>query len=226
VRPVEVVDLGLTAYGPVLDLQRRLQAARSDGTAPDTLLLTEHEPVFTLGRAREDPDLRVSAETVERAGIAIVPTERGGDITYHGPGQLVAYAILDLRALDLRVVDHVTRLEETVIRTLATHGIAGERKPGARGVWVAGRKIASVGVNVRRWTSMHGIALNVHPDMTHFDLINPCGLDGVVMTSITRESDAGVDMPGVRAAFLDAFADVYGVSLLPGRPFDGAAAPA
>lgn len=226
IREVEVIDLGLTAYPAALELQRRLQLDRQAGTRGDTLLLTEHQPVLTLGRAREEPDLRVAPEVLDRAGIEIVPTERGGDITYHGPGQLVAYAILDLKALDIRVVDHVTRLEETVIRTLAAFGVQGGRRPAARGVWVDGRKIASVGVNVRRWVSMHGIALNVEPDMAHFDLINPCGLEGVVMTSLARETGHGFAAADVVSNFLNAFADVYSVSLRASPALDGSFASA
>lgn len=222
--PLHILHLGHSPYVATLDLQRRLQAERRDAAIPDTLLLTQHEPVLTLGRARADADLRVAPAVLDRLGISIIPTERGGDITYHGPGQLVAYPILDLRALDIRVVDHVTRLEETVIRALAAFGVTGGRRPGARGVWVEGRKIASVGVNVRRWVSMHGIALNVDPDMAHFELINPCGLDGVVMTSLARETGRPATVAEVASRFLKSFADVYGLSLRTASAFDESAA--
>jgi len=209
-RLVEVHDLGLTGYRTIHERQRELQAARIAGAAPDTLLLTEHRPVLTLGRAHPNPDLRAPAEAVARAGIDIVQTERGGDITYHGPGQLVAYGIIALRDWDLALLDYVTGLEQTVIAVLAGWGIEGARCTGARGAWVDGRKIASVGIHVRRWVTMHGIALNVAPEMAHFDLINPCGLAGVEMTSIQRELGTAPAMAKVKAAFVDEFAKVFG----------------
>lgn len=216
-----MVHLGRTAYLPVLRLQRSLQERRAADAVSDTLLLTEHDPVLTLGRAHPEPDLRVPLSTIERAGLEVVPTERGGDITFHGPGQLVAYAVLDLRRLGFGAVDHVRNLEETAIRALAGLGVAGERTVGARGVWVGGRKIASVGVNVRRWVSMHGIALNVDVDMDWFDLINPCGLEGVEMTSVSRELGRSVPVSSVAPPFLAAFAAVYGVALTEPSPGAG-----
>ncbi|HKS93020.1 MAG TPA: lipoyl(octanoyl) transferase LipB [Tepidiformaceae bacterium] len=208
-RCIKVHDLGLTDYRDALDTQRELQAARIAGEAPDTLLLTEHRPVLTLGRAHPAPDLRVPAGAVQDAGIEIVATERGGDITYHGPGQLVAYGIVDLRGWDLPLLDYVAGLEQTVIRLLARRGIEANQRHGARGVWVEGRKIASVGIHVRRWVTMHGIALNVAPDMAHFELINPCGLAGIEMTSMERELGTSPPMTEVKAAFVDAFAEVF-----------------
>lgn len=215
---VDVLHLGRTEYLPVLLLQRSLQERRAADSVSDTLLLTEHDPVLTLGRAHPEPDLRVPLSTIERAGLQVVPTERGGDITFHGPGQLVAYAILDLRRLGFGAVDHVRNLEETAIRALAGLGVAGERRVGARGVWVGGRKIASVGVNIRRWVSMHGIALNVDVDTDWFDLINPCGLDGVVMTSVSNELGRSVPVSSIVPPFLAAFAGVYGVALTEPSP--------
>ncbi|MGK2966330.1 MAG: lipoyl(octanoyl) transferase LipB [Tepidiformaceae bacterium] len=220
--PLHILHLGHSPYVATLDLQRRLQAERRDAAIPDTLLLTQHEPVLTLGRARADADLRVAPAVLDRLGISIIPTERGGDITYHGPGQLVAYAILDLKALGIGVVDHVTRLEETMIRTIARFGVEGARRPGARGVWIEDRKVASVGVNARHWVTIHGIALNVAPDMTHFDLINPCGLDRVVMTSLAREAASDVTVEHVRPVFVESFLAVFGHEPAPTPPFDGA----
>lgn len=208
-RSIKVYDLGTTDYEDVHTLQRRLQAQRREGNGVDSLLLTEHRPVITLGRSHPEPDLRVGADVVSNYGIPIVQTERGGDITYHGPGQLVAYGIVDLKGWACPVIDFVNGLEETVIRVLADWGVRGERVEKARGVWVEGRKIASLGVNVRRWVTMHGIALNVEPDMSHFDLINPCGMQDVEMTSLSHEAGKHVDMREVSDSFVLHFGRVF-----------------
>jgi len=208
-RSIKVYDLGTTNYEEVHTLQRRLQSQRREGAGVDSLLLTEHRPVITLGRSHPEPDLRVAPEVVSNYGIKIVPTERGGDITYHGPGQLVAYGVIDLKGWACNVVDYVTGLEETVIGVLADWGLRGERVQGARGVYVEGRKIASVGVNVRRWVSMHGVALNVEPDMSHFDLINPCGMQDIEMTSLSHEVGKQVPMRDVTDSFVFHFGRVF-----------------
>ncbi len=208
-RTISVYQLGTTGYRETHALQQRLQLQRREGSGEDSLLLTEHRPVLTLGRSHPEPDLRVSAETIATYGIEIIPTERGGDITYHGPGQLVAYGIVDLKGWEISVLDYVTGLEETVIRVLADWGIQGERQANARGVWVGGRKIASLGINVRRWVTMHGIALNVEPDMSHFDLINPCGMAGVEMTSLSHEMGKQVSISDVAEYFTFHFGSTF-----------------
>lgn len=208
-RSVAVYHLGTTSYGEVHRLQQRLQAARRAGSGVDTLLLTEHRPVFTLGRSHPAPNLRVPEETVRQYGIDIVPTERGGDITYHGPGQLVAYGIIALRGWNLGVTEYVAGLEETVIGVLADWGLRGERSDRGRGVWVEGRKIASLGLNVRGWVTMHGIALNVDPDLGHFELINPCGMSDVEMTTMAAEVGRQVAMDEVVEAFVFHFGRVF-----------------
>ncbi len=212
-RTITVRDLGRTDYLEVLALQRTCQAARADQEAPDTLFFTEHEPVLTLGRSHPDPDLRQPMAAVEAAGISIVQTERGGDITYHGPGQLVVYGIIDLKAWGLGAVDYVSGLEEVAIRLLTDWGIAVRRVTKARGAWVGNRKIASVGVNVRRHVTMHGIAINLAPDMHHFALINPCGLAGVEMTSVLRETGREISVAEAGATFVGQFEAVFGCSV-------------
>ena len=209
-RVVHVYDLGSTGYSDVLALQRRLQATRRDAGGADSLLLTEHRPVFTLGKGHPQPALRVDAEIVRAAGIAIIQTERGGDITYHGPGQLVAYGIIDLRGWGMGVIDYLSGLEDALIGTLAEFGVHGERSPHGRGVWVGERKIASVGLNVRRGVTMHGAALNIDPEMAHFELINACGMPDVQMTSMVAELGGEVDGGVVREAFLLHFGRVFG----------------
>ena len=188
-------------YVEALDVQRahleEVLAARQAG-APQVgrLLLVEHEPVITLTRRAETGGhLLADADTLERAGVAVARTDRGGDITYHGPGQLVAYPILDLNVLSLRLVEYMRLLESVVIETVEQFGIVAHAEKGATGVWVdldaqpdqpRAAKIAAMGVRVRRWVSMHGLALNVEPDLTHFDLIVPCGLPGRGVTSMRQ----------------------------------------
>ncbi len=203
-------DLGTTDYGQVLALQRRLQAARHEPESADILLLTQHRPVITLGRAHPVPDLRVAESVVRAAGIEIVQTERGGDITYHGPGQLVVYGIVDLRGWGLGVVDYLSGLEEVLIGVLGDWGVPGQRSRHGRGVWVRDRKVASVGLNVRRAVTMHGAALNVGPDLSHFDLINACGMAEVRMTSIAAEVRTAVEFAQVRDSFVSHFGRVFG----------------
>lgn len=209
-RTIKVYDLGLTNYRDVHLLQQRLQAQRRDGGGVDSLLLTEHRPVVTLGKSHPEPDLRAPLDFLAANGIEVVPTERGGNITYHGPGQLVAYGIVDLRGWDLGVLDYVAGLEEAVIAVLGDWGVRGERVDRARGVWVGGKKVASLGLNVRRHVSMHGIALNVDPDMSHFALINPCGMPDVQMTSLAREAGTAAPMERVRESFVRHFAEASG----------------
>ncbi len=208
-RGVRVSFLGLTRYREAHSLQRRLQAERRECGGPDWLLLTEHRPVFTLGQGHPEPNLRVGRGIGAGRGIEVVQTERGGDITYHGPGQLVAYGIIDLKAWALGVVDYVASLEEVACAVLADWDIRGERSPRGRGVWVGGRKIASVGLNVRRWVTMHGIALNVDPDLGHFRLINPCGMTDIDVTSLSLELGGHVGVDEVLAPFLRHFGRVF-----------------
>lgn len=199
--PLAVVRWGRTAYDDALARQTALQSARLDGLAPDTLVLTEHEPVYTLGlRAGADQHLVWDAATLARENIALHATNRGGDITYHGPGQLVAYAIFDLNRLGIGIHGHMRLLEEIVLGTLASFGIAGERDATATGVWVGPeplRKICALGVRASRYVTMHGLALNVSPDLSHFRLIVPCGLVGRPVTSMAAE--LGASCPGFGA---------------------------
>lgn len=204
-------------YAAVLELQRSLQSEVREGGS-EWLLLVEHPAVFTLGRGHPEPRLRVARAVVEAAGIPIVETERGGDITYHGPGQLVAYAILDLRVRAIGVTEFVHGLEEAALLTLREFGVEGRRDRRNRGVWVGARKIAAIGVNVRRGVSMHGIALNVSPNMDHFGLIEACGLPDVEATSIEQETGKAPAIGDVGEAFARHFADVFGVAVVEGTP--------
>lgn len=190
-----VVQLGERPYGEVLQLQRDLATRRADGALEhDVLLLVEHPPVVTLGRGTLVSSLPIPPAELRRRGVEVHEVERGGDVTWHGPGQLVGYPILDLRGHRQDLHWYLRTLEDALIDALESLGIPADRVPGRTGVWTAGRKIASIGVHARRWVTLHGFALNVVNDLAGFELIVPCGLDGVVMTSVAEElagADAG-----------------------------------
>jgi lipoate-protein ligase B len=185
---VGVLDLGRRRYGEVLELQRRLCRQRMAGEiTEDCLLLVEHEPVVTLGRGTRATSLPLPASELLARGLDVFDVERGGDVTLHAPGQLVGYPILDLSGWRRDLHWYLRQLEEVLIRGLDGVGIASERDPGRTGVWTGGRKIASIGIHVKQWVTFHGFALNVTTDLSLFDLIVPCGLTGVTMTSVARE---------------------------------------
>ncbi len=194
-----IVDLGRVPYDEAWALQTRLVEARTDGVLPyDLVLVLEHPPVFTLGKRGGRDNLLVPEERLSRSGITLVQAERGGNITYHGPGQLVLYPIVHLPGVGIGVVDLVDRLEEVMIRTCAGSGVQAERNPLNRGVWVGPKKIGAIGIAVRRGVSFHGMALNVDLDLTPFSWIQPCGLQGVGVTSIAAEAVTPVDIAEVK----------------------------
>lgn len=203
--------MGLIAYQDAFEIQQQVHEhvlARREGpvASPGAVLLLEHPPVITVSRrATAGANLIATPELLARHGVEVADTDRGGDITYHGPGQLVAYPILDLNRLQLGLHAYMRMLEECVIRALARFGLEGERDPTATGVWVRSThpssrgqlaKIAAMGVRVRRWVSMHGLSLNVDPDMSHFGLIVPCGLAGRAVTSMKQQ--LGDACPGMQ----------------------------
>ncbi len=198
---VRIEDLGRIPYAAAYDLQRaehaRLLAQRETPTRATpfplgTIFLVEHEPpVITVTRRAEAPShVLVSDERLAALGVQRVETDRGGDVTWHGPGQLVAYLVLDLNLVGVRVHGYLRMLEGAVIDTLAAFGLVGAREQGATGVWINGAKVCAFGVRLSRWISMHGLALNVRPDLQQFDLIVPCGLHGRAVTSMRRELGA------------------------------------
>jgi lipoate-protein ligase B len=183
-----VQDLGRRSYGEVLDLQRSLCRSRLTGElTDDVLLLVEHDPVVTLGRGTRAHSLPLSPTELVRRGVEVFEVERGGDVTYHGPGQLVGYPILDLRQHRQDLHWYLRRLEQSLIGGLDGLGIAAGTNPGLTGVWTNGRKIASIGIHVKQWVTFHGFALNVTTDLDYFDLIVPCGIRDVIMTSVAQE---------------------------------------
>ena len=203
-------DLGILDYRPAWQLQADLVAARRDGRIRANIILTlEHPSVFTMGRRGGLEYLLVSEDCLKQSGIPVVQVERGGFITYHGPGQLVLYPIIDLEAERFKVVDLVAALEEIMIRTAADWGVAAQRNPANRGVWVGPKKLGSIGIAVRRGISFHGMALNVNLDLTPFSWIQPCGLSGVAMTSMRQESLRQIPMAEVRRAVRSHAASVF-----------------
>jgi lipoate-protein ligase B len=181
-----ILDLGLIDYKEAWDLQRDLWSRRVKGELPDLLLFLEHPHVITLGRRGNRSYLIAPQEVLESMAIPIYHVERGGDVTYHGPGQLVVYPILDLKGYGYRLIRYVDQLEEVILRTLIDFGMEGKKDSLNRGVWVNGEKIASLGVTIKRWVSFHGLALNYETDLSYFDLIHPCGLVGKKMTSMEK----------------------------------------
>jgi len=183
-----VQDLGRRAYGEVLELQRALCRQRIAGEVDeDILLLVEHDPVVTLGRGTRAGSLPLPRSELERRGVEVFEVERGGDVTFHGPGQLVGYPVLDLRHHREDLHWYLRRLEAGLIGGLGRLGVAAEPNPGLTGVWTRGRKIASIGIHVKQWVTFHGFALNVSTDLSYFDLIVPCGIRDVIMTSVAAE---------------------------------------
>jgi lipoyl(octanoyl) transferase len=211
-RELWVADLGRQPYAETLDLQRELARARITGElAQDVLLLVEHPPVVTLGRSAKEGNLVVGRGALAGRGIEVHEVERGGDVTFHGPGQLVGYPIVDLRRHKQDLHWYLRQLEEALIRAVGQYGIAGERNPAYTGVWTAGRKLASIGVHAREWVTWHGFALNVATDLSFFDLIVPCGIQAVTMTSVEREL-GGVGAPTLSemgSTVASAFGDVF-----------------
>jgi lipoate-protein ligase B len=181
-----ILDLGLIDYKEAWDLQHELWAKRVEEELPDLLLILEHPHVITLGRRGNHTHLKASSEVLEAMKIPIFHVERGGDITYHGPGQMVVYPIIGLRDYGYRLIRYVDQLEEVILHVLSDFEIQGEKDPSNRGVWANGHKIASIGVAIKRWVSFHGFALNYETDLKYFDLVDPCGLVGEKMTSMAK----------------------------------------
>jgi lipoate-protein ligase B len=205
-----VADLGPRPYEDVLELQRRLCRQRMAGEQhDDLLLLVEHEPVVTLGRGTRAGSVRLTPEDFSARGVTLVEVERGGDATFHGPGQVVGYPVLDLREHREDLHWYLRQLEAVLIAALAELGIPAERNRGLTGVWTRGRKIASIGIHVKQWVTFHGFALNVTTDLRGFDLIVPCGIDGVVMTSVAAELGA-TDTSGLQAKAREQIVKAFG----------------
>lgn len=213
-RPLHVVDLGRMRYGEALGEQARLIDARKRGTGQDTLLFVEHPHVVTMGRNGKTDNILASDEVLARTGIEYFETNRGGDVTYHGPGQLVGYPVLDLREWKRDVRAYFRGVEQSLIDALAGVGIGAERipEPGFEGVWVQGAKIAAIGIHISRWITSHGFALNVDTDLTYFQYIVPCGLTKPVCS--VRSVGSRATWAEVQHAIAECFAKTFEYELV------------
>jgi lipoyl(octanoyl) transferase len=240
-----VVRCGLVPYEEALVAQRWLEGARQEGELPDVLLLLEHPPVYTRGRRATDDELPMQRQWYEMQGIEVRDTDRGGRVTYHGPGQLVAYPIVSLKPYGDDVHEYVRRLERVAIEALGTHGVAAQTIEGLTGVWTAGhppadgrreenatpapvlgssaeaaRKIGSIGVHVSRGVTTHGLAINVNNDLQPFEWIVPCGIDNCRVTSLGRELEAEQDLDAFADTVIARYAKVFGRAAVEKQPAD------
>lgn len=212
-RKLKIIDLGFRDYSSTYGLQLELVEKRIRGEIEDTLILVEHAPaVITLGRSAKREHLLASREELERRGIELVETDRGGDITYHGPGQLVVYPILDLNqhGRDLHLT--LRLYEEVMLRTVESYGLTGHRLEGLTGAWVEKKKIGAIGMAVKRWVTYHGFAFNVNPDLENFALIIPCGIREYEVTSLQRLLGFPMQMSEVKERIVTEFARVFRLS--------------
>lgn len=203
------MEPGVVPYGEAVALQERIRNARHAGLVPDVLLLLEHPPVITLGRAAHEENLLADPELLHSRGVELYEAARGGDVTYHGPGQLVGYPIFHLNDHGRDVHRYLRNVEEALIRTLATYGIDGDRVPGLTGVWVGSEKVAAIGIGVRQWVTWHGFALNISTNMDAFQLIVPCGIRDRGVTSLERLLGRIVDPVEVTQRVVQSFAEVF-----------------
>ena len=221
-KTVWLVNLGTVPYADALALQHRLVEARKRGALNDTLLLLEHPPVFTLGRNANDSNIIASPDFLKQLGIDVFRVERGGDVTYHGPGQLVGYPILDLHNFRLDVGWFVRSMEQLLIGALGDFGIAGKRIDKLVGVWLdtpgGEAKIVQIGARIEQWITYHGFALNVDPNLAHFELIVPCGISDKAVTSMARVLNHSIDVHVVRKRVAARFAEAFGVELIETHP--------
>jgi lipoyl(octanoyl) transferase len=217
VNPCHLIDLGLIGYAEAWELQKRIVAARKSNAIEDALLLCEHPHVITLGRNGKRENLLTSEHALRQAGVELHTTDRGGDITYHGPGQLVGYPILNLSAIRRDVVWYVRMLEEAMIRATAEFAVASGREPGKTGVWVnsghAGEKLAAIGVHITRWVTSHGFAYNVSTDLRYFDLIVPCGIANRKATSLEKLLGRSVEEREVAPRIARHLGELFGLEM-------------
>jgi lipoyl(octanoyl) transferase len=211
------IDLGLIGYAEAYALQKRVEAARKAGVIEDVLLLCEHPPVITLGRSGKRENLLASEQVLRQKGVEFHATNRGGDITYHGPGQIVAYPILNLGEIRRDVVWYVRMLEEAMIRATAEFGITTERVAGKTGIWVKSgeteEKLGAIGVHISRWVTSHGLAYNVSTDLRYFDLIVPCGIADRKATSLEKLLGRQVDEKEVAPRIAKHLGDLLGLKM-------------
>ncbi len=204
---------GVVDYEQAYNLQRQILQDRIDNKCPDHLILLQHNPVITVGRNGDNRNILASQTILDSQGIRVYEIERGGDVTYHGPGQLTGYPIIDLRNYRKDVHWYLRQLEETIIKFLSYYRIVGRRIAGLTGVWVQDEKIAAIGVAVKRWVTYHGFALNINPNLLHFKLINPCGITDKEVTSLAKILGFNVDITEAEDKLISAFSDVFNVEI-------------
>jgi lipoyl(octanoyl) transferase len=208
-----LLRLGIVDYEQSHNLQKQILQDRIDNKCPDTMILLQHNPVITVGRGGDNKNIIVSQAILDSYGIKVYEIERGGDVTYHGPGQLTGYPIIDLRNYQKDVHWYLRQLEEAIIKFLSYYDVIGKRVSGWTGVWVGDEKIAAIGVAVKRWVTYHGFALNINPDLSHFKLINPCGITDKEVTSLVKILGFDVDMTEVNDKIISAFSDIFYVEI-------------
>jgi lipoyl(octanoyl) transferase len=217
---LRVVDLGHTDYKSCWEMQQKIVDDRQAGLIGDTLLLTEHNHVYTLGRSADPDHLLAGESELRQKGIAVYQNDRGGGVTYHGPGQLVGYPILDLTMRSCDLHRYLRDLEEVVMLTLAAFGLRGSRVEGYTGVWLGSSKVCAIGIKVQRWVTMHGFALNISPDLTFYRRIIPCGIFERGVTSMCEETGLNVERREVIFHLVRAFGAVFGVEVQETSPDD------
>lgn len=208
-----VLYLGLVSYEKAYDLQRRLHKFRREGRIDDVLILLEHEPVVTIGRRGERHNILVSDELLQSKGIRVFEIDRGGDVTFHCPGQLVGYPILDLKIHGKNIHKYLRNLEEVIIRSLKVYGIDGQRIENHTGVWVGDKKIASIGIGIKGWVTFHGFALNINSDLSYFSLIRPCGFESRTVTSMSEILGRPVEPKDFRHQLIEQFREVFSLEM-------------
>jgi len=210
---IRLIDLGHLGYAPTAEIQRQTLEQVANKEVPNTLFLVEHDPVLTLGANFHAENLLLSKEEYQPRGIEVTPTERGGDVTFHGPKQLVIYPVFNVAEFGKDLHKWLRDLEETMILTCKHFGLTAVRNDINSGAWIDNRKVAAIGIKVRRWVSMHGIALNCNNDLSPFDLIVPCGVRGYGVTSLSQEAGREITIEDAKPVVVGAFEQVFGISL-------------
>lgn len=209
-RTVDVIDLSVTSYSAVYNLQKELIQKRLAGTIEDTLLIVEHPPVFTIGRTGSKDNLLTESAELSKNDIEVIETDRGGDITFHGPGQLVLYPILNLGGFKKDISEFIRRLEDVIIMFLSFYKISGYTIKGASGVWIdKNKKIGSIGIGITKWISYHGFSVNINTSLPYFDMINPCGLKDCNMVSLSSLLNSNIKMGKAKSYMVKSFENVF-----------------
>lgn len=209
--PCSILDLGRMDYNAALDLQHKRVDEKRNGREEDLLLFVEHPPVITVGRGGDGKNILVDSQTLHEKGVSLYEIERGGDVTYHGPGQIVGYPIFDLNRRGKDLHRFLRNLEEVLIQTLESYSLKGERVEGYTGVWVNGEKIAAIGVAVKHWITFHGFAMNVNTDLSYFSLICPCGINDKGVTSLEKLLGRSLDLEEVKERIVKGFEEVFSI---------------